>query len=106
MISLTEKASIKLKEIAEDDGSPLIARIGLHGGGCAGFTYVFELDDTEKDMDEVFESFGVTLRVDPMSFQYLTGVTIDYIDRIYESGFKFLNPNAKNTCGCNSSFGV
>ena len=74
------------------------------GGGCAGFSYDLYFEDKVGDMDEQFESQGVKLYVDPMSYQYLEGVEIDYIEGLHGAGFKFNNPNSKGSCGCGSSF--
>ena len=104
MIILTEAAANKVLEIAIDEdlgGKPLRARI--IGGGCAGFTYDLFFADEMLPMDEEFESHGVKIVVDPLSFQYLNGVEIDYVDNLYGAGFKFINPNVSSSCGCGSS---
>lgn len=103
MIQLTEKAVIKAKEIAESEGLALSIRLRVIGGGCAGFTNDMFFDDQVSDADEVIEQDGVKIVVDPMSFQYLDGSTVDYIDSQFASGFKFINPNATGSCGCGSS---
>lgn len=106
MISMTVRAAAKAREIAAEEkleGKPL--RMRVVGGGCAGFQYDLYFDDNEPtDMDEVFEAHGIRLVVDPLSFQYLDGTEVDYVEQQYQSGFKFLNPNTKGTCGCGSSF--
>ena len=105
MITITNKAADKVKEIAEAEslqGQGL--RLRVMGGGCSGFTYDLYFEDSPTDMDERFESNGVSLYVDPLSFQYLEGTEIDYVDGLHGSGFKFGNPNVKGTCGCGSSF--
>jgi len=106
MITMTVRAATKAKEIASEEGlvdKPL--RMRVIGGGCAGFSYDLFFDDGEPtDMDEVFDLHGVKLIVDPLSFQYLDGTEVDYVEEQYQSGFKFLNPNTKGTCGCGSSF--
>jgi iron-sulfur cluster assembly accessory protein len=79
-------------------------RIGVVGGGCSGFQYSMDFESAAKDGDVVLEQSGVKLFVDPMSSMYLQGVTIDYVQGLQGAGFKFTNPNAKNTCGCGSSF--
>lgn len=107
MISLTEKAVAKIKEIAEtDDIKPLTIRARVLGGGCAGFTYDLYFEDNVTDMDEVFEQDGVKITVDMLSHQYVDGVEIDYVEGIMGAGFKFLNPNVSSVCGCGSSFSV
>ncbi len=105
MITITEKAAAKVKEIADAealDGQGL--RLRVIGGGCAGFSYDLYFEDQIGDLDEEFESNGVKLYIDPLSFQYLESTEIDYVDGIHGSGFKFNNPNVKSTCGCGSSF--
>lgn len=106
MITMTVRAAAKAKEIAAEEKleSPRL-RMRVIGGGCAGFSYDLFFDDGEvTDMDEVFDCHDVKLIVDPLSFQYLDGTEVDYVEEQYQSGFKFLNPNTKGTCGCGSSF--
>jgi iron-sulfur cluster insertion protein len=105
MITITEKAAAKVREIATAeslDGQGL--RLRVVGGGCAGFSYDLYFEDKLGDMDEQFESNGVKLYIDPMSYQYLEGTEIDYIEGLQGAGFKFNNPNSKGSCGCGSSF--
>ena len=105
MITITEKAASKVKEIAEAEslaGQGL--RLRVIGGGCAGFSYDLYFEDQIGEMDEQFESNGVKLYIDPLSFQYLENTEIDYVEGVHGSGFKFNNPNVKGTCGCGSSF--
>lgn len=107
MIELTKYAAMKVQEIAEEEGMPPIIRAKVQGGGCAGFTYDLEFVAETSDADEKFECYGVTVVVDPVSFQYLDNCMIDYEDhKLGSSGFKFLNPNSKGSCGCGSSFSV
>ena len=104
MITLTEFAANKIKTLLtgkEETG----VRAGVRGGGCSGFTYKLNFD-TEQDNDRVIESYGVNIYIDPKSFLYLMGTEIDYVDELNQSGFKFVNPNAKRTCGCGESFSV
>lgn len=107
MITITETAAAKVKEIAEAEslqGQGL--RLRVVGGGCSGFSYDLYFEDSPTDMDERFTSNGIELYVDPLSFQYLDGTEIDYVETLHGSGFKFNNPNIKGTCGCGSSFSV
>jgi iron-sulfur cluster insertion protein len=105
MISLTEKASLKVKEIASAEGlEGQGLRLRVVGGGCSGFSYDLYFEDKPTDMDETFESLGVQLYCDPLSYQYLDNTEIDYVEGLHGSGFKFNNPNVKGTCGCGSSF--
>jgi len=105
MISLTDRALDKVKEIRNAEGlGEQGLRVRVIGGGCSGFTYDLYFEDETTDMDEVFETSGVRLYVDMMSYQYLEGTEIDYVEGLHGAGFKFVNPNAKSTCGCGSSF--
>ncbi len=79
-------------------------RIGVVGGGCSGFQYSMDFEDTVRDGDNVYEQDGIKLYVDPMSSMYLQGVTVDYVVGLQGAGFKFNNPNARNPCGCGQSF--
>jgi iron-sulfur cluster insertion protein len=107
MITLTPYAAEKVKEIAKEenlDGYGI--RYRIVGGGCYGFTndLYFEYEITE--LDEQFESHGVTIYVDPITLQYVEETVIDYVDSIGGGGFKFINSGIKGSCGCGSSFSV
>jgi len=107
MISITEKAATKVLEIAKDEGlGEQGLRLRIIGGGCAGFSYDLYFEDTPTPMDELFEAKGVKMYIDPLSYQYLDGTEIDYVEGLHGSGFKFNNPNVTSTCGCGSSFSV
>jgi iron-sulfur cluster insertion protein len=107
MISITPLAAEKVLALSRAeglDGQGL--RLKVIGGGCAGFQYDLYFEDNPTDLDERFESHGVALYVDPLSFQYLDGTQIDYAEGPQGAGFKFGNPNVTATCGCGSSFQV
>jgi iron-sulfur cluster insertion protein len=105
MIQLTEKAATKVKEIREAEGlGEQGLRVRVIGGGCSGFTYDLFFEDETTELDQEFESLGIKLFVDMMSYQYLEGTEIDYVEGLHGAGFKFGNPQAKSTCGCGSSF--
>ena len=104
MITLTKFAAKKIKTLLLEKEESGI-RAGVQGGGCSGFTYQLGFDN-QKENDRVIESHGVTLYVDPKSYLYLMGTEIDFVDELNQSGFKFVNPNAKRTCGCGESFSV
>lgn len=107
MISLTESAAEKVGELIKGrDGDTAGLRVGVRGGGCSGFTYFLEFADAANKGDRELESFGVRLYVDPKSFLYLMGTEVDYVDSLAGSGFKFVNPNARRTCGCGESFSM
>ncbi len=104
-IVLTPKAVEMVKSAMEQEGLKEHGiRVGVVGGGCSGFQYSmdFEKDSAEGDMS--FEQDGIRFFVDPMSSMYLQGVTIDFVQGLQGAGFKFNNPNAKQTCGCGQSF--
>jgi Iron-sulfur cluster assembly accessory protein len=107
MIDLTDRAAEKVKEIRNSEGlSEQGLRVRVIGGGCSGFSYDLYFEDETTDLDQTFESHGIPLYVDMVSSQYLEGTTIDYVEGVQGSGFKFTNPGVKNTCGCGSSFSV
>jgi len=103
----TDAAAQKVKQLIEDEANDsLMLRVFVTGGGCSGFQYGFTFDEKEQEGDTRVENGGVTLLVDPMSFQYLVGAEIDYKEDLSGSQFVIRNPNATTTCGCGSSFGV
>ena len=106
-LSLTATAADKVREIreAEDIEDHYVLRVKVMGGGCSGFQYDLYFDEKAED-DTVFESNGVALAADQMSFMYLMGTNIDYVDGLQGAGFKFNNPVSTGTCGCGSSFSV
>ena len=104
MITLTESAAIKIKTLLikkEETG----IRAAVRGGGCSGFTYKLEFDN-RNDTDHTINDKGVEIYVDSKSFLYLMGTQIDFVEELNQSGFKFINPNAKRTCGCGESFSI
>ena len=104
---ITDKAVSKVKEMANQQGLKGYGlRLMVVGGGCSGFTYDMDLETKENPGDQIFDENGLKIYVDPMSYQYLDGTTIDYIESFKFSGFHFENPNATRTCGCGSSFAV
>src|SRR5580658_8772052 len=106
-IHLTEGAAKKIRQLLEKEGVSLEQgglRVGVQGGGCSGLSYVMRLDTQARDRDKVFEEFGARLFVDPKSFLYLNGTTLEYEETLMRQGFVFQNPNAARNCGCGSSF--
>ncbi|MBA2408456.1 MAG: iron-sulfur cluster insertion protein ErpA [Gammaproteobacteria bacterium] len=104
-INFTDAAAQKVKElIDEESNDQLKLRVFISGGGCSGFQYGFTFDETVQEGDTHVEKAGVTLLVDPMSFQYLAGAEIDYTEGLEGAQFVIRNPNATTTCGCGSSF--
>lgn len=107
MISVTDSAVEKIRDILAEENNPkLKLRMFVQGGGCSGFTYGFTLDEDTSEDDYDIEANGIHVLVDAMSAQYLTNATVDYKEEIMGSQFVIQNPNAVNTCGCGSSFGV
>lgn len=103
----TDAAAGKVKQlIEEEENTELKLRVFVSGGGCSGFQYGFTFDEDIVDGDTEVENDGVTLLIDPMSFQYLMGAEIDYTEGLEGSQFVIRNPNAVTTCGCGSSFSV
>jgi iron-sulfur cluster insertion protein len=101
----TDAAAAKVKDLIEEEGNPhLKLRVFVTGGGCSGFQYGFTFDESVSDDDTSMVKNGVTLLIDPMSYQYLTGAEIDYQEGIEGAQFVIKNPNATSTCGCGSSF--
>jgi iron-sulfur cluster insertion protein len=106
-LAFTQHAAEKVKELsARQDNSGSMLRVYIQGGGCSGFQYGFALEEQENQDDMVVETEGVKLLVDPMSFQYLMGAEIDYLEDLQGARFVINNPNATTTCGCGSSFGI
>ncbi len=101
----TEAAAIKVRELIEEEKNPaLMLRVFVSGGGCSGFQYGFTFEENGAEDDMRVERNGVTLLIDPLSLQYLTGAEIDYQEDLNGAQFVIKNPNAKTTCGCGSSF--
>ena len=101
----TDSAANKVKQLIEEEGNPdLKLRVFVTGGGCSGFQYGFTFDEATNEDDTTLQKAGVTLLIDPMSLQYLTGAEIDYQENLEGAQFVIKNPNATSTCGCGSSF--
>ena len=101
----SDSAANKVKELIEEEGNPALKlRVFVTGGGCSGFQYGFTFDEEVNEDDATMEKNGVTLLIDPMSYQYLVGAEIDYTEGLEGSQFVIRNPNATSTCGCGSSF--
>ena len=106
-IIFSDSAAKKVSDlIVEEKNSNLKLRVYITGGGCSGFSYGFTFDEKTKEGDSGVNKGGVQLVVDPMSYQYLIGATVDYLEDLQGARFIIHNPNAKTTCGCGSSFSV
>ena len=107
MIEISEAAARKIKSLMAKQGiSEGGLRVGVKGGGCSGLSYTFAWEKEPRLGDEVFEAHGAKIYVDRKSFLFLNGTTLDYDTALLTKGFVFHNPNAKQTCGCGSSFGA
>lgn len=103
-IDITAAAADEIRRQRDKRGTAGAAiRVGIRGGGCTGFTYVFEWADEPRPTDKVFTAHGVTVVTDPKSFVYLRGMQLDFVRGMMGHGFKFNNPNAKGACGCGES---
>lgn len=106
-IKFTDSAAAKVRELIADEGNTdLKLRVYITGGGCSGFQYGFTFDETINEDDTQVVKDGVTVLIDSMSIQYLTGAEIDYTEDLSGSQFVIRNPNATTTCGCGSSFSI
>ena len=104
-ITLTPNAVAKVKEImTQQNPVPAGLRVGVVGGGCSGFSYSMQFENSAGMMDKVFDFDGLKVYVDATSVMYLNGCIVDYVETLEGAGFKFENPNVKSTCGCGSSF--
>jgi len=106
LIILTENAAKRVAWIAERQQKPAILRLAVDGGGCAGFSYKFELAAEAESDDEIAETNGVKLVVDPVSLDLVKGSAVDFVEDLGGAAFKVTNPNAQSGCGCGSSFSV
>jgi iron-sulfur cluster assembly accessory protein len=105
MIDISPIAASKITELlAEENKEGSGLRVFVQGGGCSGFQYGLMIEETGTDADQVFESNGVKLYIDPISVRYLGGAHVDFLDTVTGGGFTIKNPNAVSTCGCGQSF--
>jgi len=106
-LAFTDAAARKVQQLILEEGNPsLMLRVYISGGGCSGFQYGFSFDEERAEDDIAIENDGVTLLVDPLSFQYLMGAEVDYTENLQGAQFVIRNPNATTTCGCGSSFSI
>jgi len=107
MVSITERAVSKVREIIEAQAPrPAGLRIAVVGGGCSGFSYSMNFENSPGMLDKTYDSDGFKLIIDQASLLYLENVEVDFVESLEGSGFKFNNPEVKSTCGCGSSFSV
>ena len=106
-MSLTDSAAAKVQSLITEEGNPqLKLRVFVTGGGCSGFQYGFSFDEEVADDDTLIENKGASRLVDPLSYQYLVGSNVDYLEGLEGSRFVVNNPLATITCGCGSSFSI
>jgi iron-sulfur cluster insertion protein len=106
-VQLSDSAAKRITEIRESEGNAaLMLRLAVLGGGCSGFQYKFDLDDTIKDDDRIFENGGIKLLVDDVSLGLLEGAVVDFKEDLGGSFFAVENPNAAANCGCGASFSL
>ena len=105
-VELTQSAAARVAAIAAKQAKPAILRLSVEGGGCSGFQYKFGLADAVEGDDNVAETDGVRLVVDPISLDLVSGAAVDYVENLGGAAFKVTNPNAASGCGCGSSFSV
>ncbi len=104
-VTLSESAALQIRDLLESNGKTDSAlRVFVQGGGCSGLNYGMALDDEIDEGDFVYSYFGVKIAIDPMSYNYIKGASIDFIEDEMGGGFKIDNPNAMRSCGCGSSF--
>jgi iron-sulfur cluster assembly protein len=106
-IQVTAKAIAKIRSAMAKEGVSLELgglRLGVQGGGCSGLSYSIRFDTQPRERDRIFEFGDVRIFVDPKSFIYLHGMTLDYQETLMQQGFVFVNPNSKKSCGCGTSF--
>jgi iron-sulfur cluster assembly accessory protein len=107
VINVSSMAASKIAELlTEENKQESGLRVFVQGGGCSGFQYGLMIEDGPADTDQVFQSNGVKLYVDPISVRYLKGAEVDFVDNVAGGGFTIRNPNAVSTCGCGQSFTV
>ena len=107
MVEVTDTAAAKIRSLLGEEGRVDAGlRLAVTGGGCSGFQYKLEFEDSPGELDQVIESNGVRVFVDPKSCLYVSGVILNFDDGLMGSGFQVENPNARTTCGCGESFSV
>jgi iron-sulfur cluster assembly protein len=106
-VQVTERAVKKIRSAMAKEGISVEEgglRLGVMGGGCSGLSYSIKFDSHPRERDRIYEFDGVCVFVDPKSFIYLHGMTLDYEETLVRQGFNFINPNSTRSCGCGSSF--
>jgi iron-sulfur cluster assembly accessory protein len=104
--TVTDRAATRIAQILKGEAQASVLRVSVEGGGCSGFQYRFEIEDSSAPDDLVIEHEGATVVVDPISMQYLTGSKLDFVDDLIGAAFQVVNPNATASCGCGTSFAL
>jgi iron-sulfur cluster assembly accessory protein len=105
MINVSPVAASKINELLAEEGKAGSGlRVFVQGGGCSGFQYGLMIEESNGSGDQIYESNGIRLFVDPVSISYLNGAEVDFVDTVTGGGFTIKNPNATSTCGCGQSF--
>ena len=108
-VQFTDKGAAKVREFLESQGADVTSaglRVGVRGGGCSGLSYMLDFESAEKKGDQVMDFDGLKVYLDIKSQLFLAGTTLDYATSLMDTGFKFVNPNAKRSCSCGESFSV
>jgi len=105
-ITISERAAKRISQIIAKEEDNKVLRISVSGGGCSGFQYGFDLEQSKKDDDLVFEKDGVQVIVDTVSIMYMDGSEVDFVDDLIGASFQIKNPNATASCGCGTSFSL
>jgi iron-sulfur cluster assembly accessory protein len=106
-VTLTDRAVRRISRLlAEDEHKGMMFRVAVNGGGCSGFQYAFTFDDQKTADDRVIAHDGAVVLIDDVSWEYLRGSCVDYVEELIGSRFEIANPNAASTCGCGTSFSV
>lgn len=105
-VTLTTRAAARVAKILAKDAANTMLRVSVEGGGCSGFQYQFDLVNEKPSQDHVIEKDGVTVLVDPVSYEYMDGSEIDFVDDLIGASFQINNPKATAQCGCGTSFSL
>jgi len=105
-ITITERAARRIGQILKNEPAGAMLRVSVEGGGCSGFQYKFDFDDSKADDDLILTRDGATVLIDSTSQQYMAGAEIDYVDDLIGASFKVKNPIATASCGCGTSFSI
>ncbi len=105
-VTVTERAAMRVAKILAGESEGKSLRISVDGGGCSGFSYKYDLVDTQDDDDLVLQRDGATILIDPVSLPFLEGSEIDFVDDLMGQSFQIKNPNATASCGCGTSFSI